>query len=79
LDKCFLGPLKSHFKKEGAASKKQTESVKETARYHMARFIGFAWNKAASVGVDVSAFKSTSIYPLNRNRMPNYFPISDTS
>jgi hypothetical protein len=48
-------------------------------RYHKARLIGFAWNKAASMGDDVSAFESTGIYPLNRNRVLEYFlSISDT-
>ena len=39
----------------------------------MARLIGFAWNKGASMGVDVSASESMGIYPLNRNRVPEYF------
>jgi hypothetical protein len=39
----------------------------------MARLIGFAWNKAASLGVDVNAFESMDIYPLNCNRVPEYF------
>jgi hypothetical protein len=49
-------------------------------RYHMAHLIGFAWNKTASMGVDVSAVESTDIYPLNNNTVPEYFFfISDTS
>jgi hypothetical protein len=39
----------------------------------MARLIGFAWNKAASMGVDISAFECTGIFPLNRIRVPEYF------
>jgi hypothetical protein len=31
-------------------------------RHHMARLIGFAWSKTASVGVDISVFESTGIY-----------------
>jgi hypothetical protein len=46
----------------------------------MAHLIMFAWNKAAAVGVDVSAFESTGIYPLNSNRVREYFfSDSDTS
>jgi hypothetical protein len=46
----------------------------------MAHLIGFAWNKAAFVGVDVIDFEATSIYPLNRNRVLEYFfSISDTN
>jgi hypothetical protein len=46
----------------------------------VARLIGFAWNKATSIGVHISAFESTGTYPLNRNRVPEYFAsISDTS
>jgi hypothetical protein len=42
--------------------------------------LGFAWSKVASVGVSVSAFESTGIYPFNRNIVPKYvFSISDTS
>jgi hypothetical protein len=53
---------------------------RKIARYHMASLIGFAWNKAASVGVDVSAFESTGIYPLNCNGVPAYFfSVPDTS
>jgi hypothetical protein len=39
----------------------------------MARLVGFAWHKAASMGFDISAFVSTNIYPSNRNRVPEYF------
>lgn len=47
-------------------------------RYRMVRLIGFAWNKIA--GDVVSAFESTGIYPLNRNRVPEYlFSNFDTS
>jgi hypothetical protein len=46
----------------------------------MARRIGFVWNKAASMGLDVSAFESMGIYALNRTRVPEYFfSISDTN
>jgi hypothetical protein len=46
----------------------------------VARLILFVWNKAAFLDVDVSAVESTGIYPLNRNRVPEYlFTISDTS
>jgi hypothetical protein len=51
---------------------------KTIIRYHMARLTGFAWSKAASVCVGVSAFESTGIYLWNVNRMPEYFSISDT-
>jgi hypothetical protein len=79
LDKCFFGPLKSYFKKEAAAWMKQNPQRKIT-RYQMGRLIGFAWNKADSVGVGVSAFESTGIYPFNPNTVPeHFFSISDTS
>ena len=39
----------------------------------MARLIGFALDKASIMGVDVSAVESTVIYPMNRNRVPEYF------
>jgi hypothetical protein len=75
----FFGPLKSNFKNESAAWMKQNPQKKIT-RCHMARVIGVVWNKAASMGVEVSDFQATSIYPLNRNRVPEYFfSISDTS
>jgi hypothetical protein len=55
-------------------------SQRKIAPYHIARLIGFAWNKAVSMGVDVSAVESTGTYSLNRNRVPEYFfSISDTS
>jgi hypothetical protein len=75
----FLEPLKSHFKNAAAAWMKQNPQRKIT-RYRMTRLIEFAWNKAASIGVDVNAFESTGIYPSIRNRVPEYFfSISDTS
>jgi hypothetical protein len=74
-----LGPLKSNFKNAAAAWLKQNPQKKIT-RYHMARLIGFAWNEAACMDVDESAVESTGIYPLNRNRVPEYFfSISDTN
>jgi hypothetical protein len=43
----------------------------------MTRLTGFAWSKVAG---DVSAFESTGIYHLNRNKVPEYlFSIFDTS
>jgi hypothetical protein len=64
----FFGPLKRSFKNEAAAC--------NIIRYRMTRIIGFAWSKAAG---DVSAFESTGIYHLNRNRVPEYlFSIFDT-
>jgi hypothetical protein len=38
----------------------------------------FAWSKAASVVVGVSAFESTGMYLLSGSRLPEYFTISDT-
>jgi hypothetical protein len=75
LDKCFFGgwgSLKSNFKSAAAVWMKQNPQRKAT-RYHMGRLIGFARNKAASMGVDVSAVESTGIYPLNNNGVPEYF------
>jgi hypothetical protein len=44
------------------------------------KIIAVSWNKAASMDIDVSVLESTSIYPSNRNRVPEYFfSISDTS
>jgi hypothetical protein len=46
----------------------------------MAPIIRFALSKAVSVGVGVSIFGSTDMYPFNRNRALEYlFSISDTS
>ena len=53
LDKGIFGPLKSYVKKEAATSK--------ITRYRMARLIGFAWIKAVSAVVALSAFESTGI------------------
>jgi hypothetical protein len=75
----LLWTLKSYFKNEAAAWIKQNLQRK-TTRYQMGRLTGVAWNTAASVGVGVSAFESTGIYPLNSNSVPEYFfPISDTN
>ena len=49
-------------------------------RYRLARLIVFAWNKAVSLGVGISAFESTCIYPFIRNIVPEcLFSICDTS
>ena len=46
----------------------------------MARLIGFAWSKAVSFGVGISAFESTGIQPFNRNKVSEYlFSSPDTS
>lgn len=79
LDKCFFGPLKSYFRKEASAWMRQN-SERRITRYQMGKLIGAAWNKAAAVGVGVSGFESTGIYPLNPNRVPDhFFSISDQS
>jgi hypothetical protein len=49
LDKCFFGPLKSHFKNKAASC--------TITRYFMARHMGFVWSKVASVSVGVNAFE----------------------
>jgi hypothetical protein len=36
-------------------SLEEAESKRKITRYNMARLIGFAWNKAASMGVNISA------------------------
>jgi hypothetical protein len=73
------GACKEWFQNAAAAWLKQNPQWIIT-RYHMARLIGFAWNKAASRGVDVSAFGSTGIFLLNLSRVREYFfSISDTS
>jgi hypothetical protein len=78
LDKYFFGPLRNYLKNADAAwTKKNPQTT--TTLYYLARLIGFAWNKAASMGVDVSAVESTGIYALKGNRVPEYFfCISDT-
>jgi hypothetical protein len=53
---------------------KNEAAVCEITRYHMARFIGFAWSNFASVALGVSAFEPTGIYPFNGNRVPEYCP-----
>jgi hypothetical protein len=79
LDKCSFCPVKSDFKNAAAFWLKQNPQHIIT-RYHMARFSGFAWNKAASMGADISAFESMGTFPLNRIIVPEYFfSISDTS
>jgi hypothetical protein len=53
---------------------------RKITRYQMGRLIGVAWNRAVSMGVGVSTFESTGIYPLNSNRVPVHsFSISDTN
>jgi hypothetical protein len=49
-----FGLLKIYFENEPIAWMKQNPQRK-IARYHVVRYIGFAWNKAASMGVDISA------------------------
>ena len=52
-------------------------AVCKITRYRKTCLTGFAWSKVAG---DVSAFESTGIYHLNRNRVPEYlFSISYTS
>jgi hypothetical protein len=63
-----------------AATWMEQNSQRKITRYHMAYLIGFAWYKAASMGVDLSAFDSLVTYPLNCNRVTeNFFSVSDTS
>jgi hypothetical protein len=38
----------------------------------MVRLTGLAWSKVTSVGVVVSAFESTGIYPFNCKKVPEY-------
>jgi hypothetical protein len=44
----FFGPLQNYLKKTADC---------KINRYRVVRLIGFAWNKVASVGDDVSAFE----------------------
>jgi len=46
-------PVESYLNNETTASK--------VIRHRMARLIGFAWSKAVSFGVGISAFESTGI------------------
>lgn len=65
----MLGPLKNYLKNEAAKCK--------ITRFYMGPLTGFAWSKAASVAIGISAFESKRIYP--SNRQPEYlFSISAT-
>jgi hypothetical protein len=71
--------LESNFKKR-SRSLDEAQCTKKVTRCHKVSPVGVSWNKAASVGVDVSICESASIYHLNRNRVPKYiFCLSDTS
>jgi hypothetical protein len=68
-------PLKNNLKNAAAAWMKQNPQKKIT-RYHLECFIGFAWKKPGSVGVDVSAFESTDIHsfaPCTHWALPKIF------
>jgi len=56
--------LENYFKNESLGCK--------ITRYRLASLIAFALSKFASVGVSVSVFWSTGIYPINSHRMPEY-------
>jgi hypothetical protein len=63
----------------GALFQNDSSACKIT-RYRKVRFIGIGWSKGATMGVGVSAFESTGIYPVNCNKVPEYlFSNSDTS
>jgi hypothetical protein len=64
--------FKEAFQKR-SRSLNEAESTKENHSISHSALIGFAWNIAASTGVDVGVFEPTGIYPLNRNRVPEYF------
>jgi len=64
LAKGIFGPLESYFKKEAAFSK--------ITRYRKAHLFVCAWRKVASLGVGVSAFEWTGIYPFNRSIVPEF-------
>lgn len=77
LDKAFFGPLKAYFKTASNTWVEQHVGRRLT-RYQVGPLICEAWEKSASVGNGTSGFKSTGIYPLDKNILPDYlFSVSD--
>lgn len=77
LDKSFFGPLKAYFKTASNTWVEQHVGRRLT-RYQVGPLVCEAWEKSASVGNGTSGFKSTGIFPLDKNVLPDYlFSISD--
>lgn len=77
LDKSFFAPFKAFFKVESNTWVEQHVGRKLT-RYQVGPLICKAWNKSATVGNGTSGFRSTGIFPFNRNIIPeHFFSISD--
>ncbi|KAG8246012.1 hypothetical protein J6590_094394, partial [Homalodisca vitripennis] len=72
LAKSFFGPSKAYFKNGSNAWVEQNVGWKLT-RYQVGPLICSAWNKSTSVGNGTAGFKSTGIYPLNRQSIPDHF------
>lgn len=72
LDKSFFAPFKAYFKTESNTWVEQNMGRKLT-QYQVGPLICKAWNRSASVGNGTVGFKSTGIYPLDREAIPDHF------
>lgn len=78
LDRAFLRPLKVYFAQEAKAWMVSCKDKKLT-RYDVAKLIGRARGKAATIANGVSALKSCGIYPFDPTAIPDhYFALSDS-
>lgn len=72
LNRSFFRPLKSHYEQELSCwIRNQPNSI--ITQVQAGKLIGKAWQKAATVETAVSGFEQCGIYPLNSNRIPDYF------
>ncbi|XP_031327277.1 tigger transposable element-derived protein 2-like [Photinus pyralis] len=79
LDRCFFKPLKTYFFQEAKSWMIQNKDRK-LSRTTIARLIGVAWGKSATVANAISGFKACGIHPFNPHAIPDhFFAISDAS
>lgn len=79
LDKSVFGPLKTYFNQE-TNQFMRLHPNKKISRYNAGKLIRNAWIRAATPANALAGFRSSGIYPVDRNALPDTtFLISDTA
>lgn len=71
LDVSFFAPLENYYSQEVRVWLKEHPG-RTVSIYQIASLFAKAYNKAATVGIALSGFRATGIYPLNPNIFPDY-------
>lgn len=72
LDRAFFGPFKRMFNEACNNMMKNKLGQGRLGREDFGNLLSIAWNRSATIQNGVAAFRSTGVYPLNKEAIPDH-------